>query len=281
MRRIRVTGTLARRRLRQGRHPDDHPAARRERRRRLRLRVCRRRHRAHVDGRADDDLQHVDRGRRPGRLRQPGRDHVRVHARASVRAGGRGVRAGARLVASMASDPDARYDDEVEIRAEELTPVVTWGVNPGQSVGVDGRVPSASRCRVPIARRSPMRSVTWGSTPGQPIAGMQRRRGVHRVVHQLAPVGSARGGAHRPGAPCGAARQGAGRAGLGVGQARRRARRAGRDVPRGRLRVARRRLLDVPGDEPRQARRRPGLRGVVQPQLQGAAGQPDRAARCS
>ena len=41
----------------------------------------------------------------------------------------------------MASDPDARYDDEVVIKAEELTPVVTWGVNPGQSVPVTGRVP--------------------------------------------------------------------------------------------------------------------------------------------
>ncbi|MBI2828927.1 MAG: 3-isopropylmalate dehydratase large subunit, partial [Acidobacteria bacterium] len=43
---------------------------------------------------------------------------------------------------SIASDPDARYDDEVVIGAEELTPVVTWGVNPGQSVSVDGRIPS-------------------------------------------------------------------------------------------------------------------------------------------
>src|ERR687891_1131806 len=45
---------------------------------------------------------------------------------------------------SIASDPDARYDDEVVIRGEELTPVVTWGVNPGQSVAVSGRVPSGS-----------------------------------------------------------------------------------------------------------------------------------------
>ena len=43
---------------------------------------------------------------------------------------------------SIASDPDARYDDTVVIRAEELAPVVTWGVNPGQSVAVDGRTPS-------------------------------------------------------------------------------------------------------------------------------------------
>ncbi|MBI2189407.1 MAG: 3-isopropylmalate dehydratase large subunit [Acidobacteria bacterium] len=45
---------------------------------------------------------------------------------------------------SIASDPDARYDDDVEIRGEELTPVVTWGVNPGQSVSVTGRVPVAN-----------------------------------------------------------------------------------------------------------------------------------------
>jgi 3-isopropylmalate/(R)-2-methylmalate dehydratase large subunit len=44
---------------------------------------------------------------------------------------------------SMASDPDAHYDDDVEIRGDELTPVVTWGVNPGQSVPVTGRVPAA------------------------------------------------------------------------------------------------------------------------------------------
>ncbi len=48
-----------------------------QRRRRLRLRVRRRHDRAHVDGRADDDLQHVDRGRRARRLRQPRRDDLR------------------------------------------------------------------------------------------------------------------------------------------------------------------------------------------------------------
>src|SRR5919205_458426 len=43
---------------------------------------------------------------------------------------------------SMASDADASYDDEVEIKAAELTPVVTWGVNPGQSIGVKETVPA-------------------------------------------------------------------------------------------------------------------------------------------
>ena len=45
---------------------------------------------------------------------------------------------------SMASDADARYDDDIEIRADELTPVVTWGVNPGQSVSIADRVPIAA-----------------------------------------------------------------------------------------------------------------------------------------
>jgi len=43
---------------------------------------------------------------------------------------------------SMASDADARYDDDVEVAANELAPMVTWGVNPGQSVRVDGTVPA-------------------------------------------------------------------------------------------------------------------------------------------
>ncbi len=45
---------------------------------------------------------------------------------------------------SMASDADAVYDDDVEIKADDLTPIVTWGVNPGQSVRIDARVPAPS-----------------------------------------------------------------------------------------------------------------------------------------
>jgi 3-isopropylmalate/(R)-2-methylmalate dehydratase large subunit len=43
---------------------------------------------------------------------------------------------------SIASDRDAVYDDEIVIRAEALAPVVTWGVNPGQSISIDERVPA-------------------------------------------------------------------------------------------------------------------------------------------
>jgi 3-isopropylmalate/(R)-2-methylmalate dehydratase large subunit len=69
---------------------------------------------------------------------------------------------------SIASDRDAVYDDEVEIRVAELTPVVTWGVNPGQSIGVTGRVPGAG------ADAQVSDALTYmGLTAGQPIAGMK------------------------------------------------------------------------------------------------------------
>src|SRR5688500_19039840 len=42
----------------------------------------------------------------------------------------------------MASDPDASYDDDVEIDASAIRPTVTWGINPGQSVYVDEPLPS-------------------------------------------------------------------------------------------------------------------------------------------
>ncbi|MDE2795925.1 MAG: 3-isopropylmalate dehydratase large subunit [Gemmatimonadota bacterium] len=42
---------------------------------------------------------------------------------------------------SMASDPGAVYDDVVEIDGRAIEPRVTWGINPGQSVGVSETVP--------------------------------------------------------------------------------------------------------------------------------------------
>jgi 3-isopropylmalate/(R)-2-methylmalate dehydratase large subunit len=71
---------------------------------------------------------------------------------------------------SMASDADAVYDDEVEIRAAELTPVVTWGVNPGQSIGIDGNVPLAAGTE----QQSIADALSYmGLRSGQPIAGLK------------------------------------------------------------------------------------------------------------
>jgi len=43
---------------------------------------------------------------------------------------------------SFASDADCYYDDLVEIDAADIQPTVTWGITPGQGVGINETIPS-------------------------------------------------------------------------------------------------------------------------------------------
>jgi 3-isopropylmalate/(R)-2-methylmalate dehydratase large subunit len=72
---------------------------------------------------------------------------------------------------SMASDPDASYDDEVTLDGGSIEPVVTWGINPGQSVGIGERVPSPGD--VPSGERASVTEALefMGLDGGAPIAG--------------------------------------------------------------------------------------------------------------
>ena len=71
---------------------------------------------------------------------------------------------------SLASDPDAAYDDVVEIDGAAIEPRVTWGINPGQSVGVSERIPDpASAADGPGAVREALDFM--GFTAGAPISG--------------------------------------------------------------------------------------------------------------
>jgi len=42
---------------------------------------------------------------------------------------------------SIASDADARYGDRVSLDGGAIAPMVTWGINPGQAIGVDEKMP--------------------------------------------------------------------------------------------------------------------------------------------
>jgi 3-isopropylmalate/(R)-2-methylmalate dehydratase large subunit len=73
--------------------------------------------------------------------------------------------------ASLASDPDAVYDDIVLIDAAEIEPTVTWGINPGQSVGISQTLPAAADVH-PDDRASVAEALDFMSfTGGMPIAG--------------------------------------------------------------------------------------------------------------
>jgi 3-isopropylmalate/(R)-2-methylmalate dehydratase large subunit len=72
---------------------------------------------------------------------------------------------------SIASDQDASYDDRAEFHGEDIEPTVTWGINPGQGVGVTERIPSPAALggaeRDAIAEALAFMDLR----PGAPIAG--------------------------------------------------------------------------------------------------------------
>ena len=72
---------------------------------------------------------------------------------------------------SMASDSKATYDDRVTLDAASIEPTVTWGINPGQSVGVASRLPRLTD--VPTNERGSVEEALdfMGWADGQPIAG--------------------------------------------------------------------------------------------------------------
>ncbi len=53
---------------------------------------------------------------------------------------------------ATASDPGCAYDDVVVIDAADIAPTVTWGINPGQAVFIDERVPHPDE--VPAGERA-------------------------------------------------------------------------------------------------------------------------------
>jgi len=71
---------------------------------------------------------------------------------------------------SLASDPGARFDRELVLRAEELAPFVTWGTNPAMVVPVTERVPDPAAGRSEAERRSWQRALEYMALePGKPI----------------------------------------------------------------------------------------------------------------
>ncbi|HLC60356.1 MAG TPA: 3-isopropylmalate dehydratase large subunit [Candidatus Nanoarchaeia archaeon] len=42
---------------------------------------------------------------------------------------------------SIASDNNAEYDDAVKLKADELEPMITWGINPGQAISISEKIP--------------------------------------------------------------------------------------------------------------------------------------------
>jgi 3-isopropylmalate/(R)-2-methylmalate dehydratase large subunit len=71
----------------------------------------------------------------------------------------------------MASPTNAAYDDRVELDGSALAPSVTWGINPGQNVAIDERLPLLD-AEAPENRPALEEAYAYMDlTPGEPIAG--------------------------------------------------------------------------------------------------------------
>ncbi len=71
----------------------------------------------------------------------------------------------------IASDRGTRYDDRVALDGVAMAPSVTWGINPGQNLGVDERLPRVDAAP-PEERPSLEEAYLYmGLRPGEPIAG--------------------------------------------------------------------------------------------------------------
>ena len=162
---------------------------------------------------------------------------------------------------TLATDDGATFDKEVFLDAAEIAPYVSWGTNPGQVIAVAASVPAPDDVRGPDrAQRRRAGPRVHGPGRRHPDQAGHRRHDLHRLctngriedLRAAAEVAKGRTVADGvrtlvvPGSH--AVKDQAEAEGLDQIFARRR------------VRLARAGLLDVPGDEPRQARPRRALR---------------------
>jgi 3-isopropylmalate/(R)-2-methylmalate dehydratase large subunit len=73
---------------------------------------------------------------------------------------------------SLPSDAGATYDKEVVLDANELTPMITYGTNPGMGMPINAPIPDPAGMRDPSARMALDKALTYMDLrPGAPLLG--------------------------------------------------------------------------------------------------------------
>ncbi|MFM9053361.1 MAG: 3-isopropylmalate dehydratase large subunit [Solirubrobacterales bacterium] len=77
----------------------------------------------------------------------------------------------------LVTDEGATFDDEVEIDASALSPMVTWGTTPGMVVQVTDSVPDPAVMESPVEREAAERALAYmGLSPGTPMTEIRPER---------------------------------------------------------------------------------------------------------
>ena len=73
---------------------------------------------------------------------------------------------------SFATDADAKFDDVVNIRAEDIAPTVTWGISPDQGFSIDSTIPDPAEAKTPAEQESIREALAYMKLkPGTPLKG--------------------------------------------------------------------------------------------------------------
>ena len=178
---------------------------------------------------------------------------------------------------TLFSDPDAVFDREIVLHAEQLPPLVTWGTSPEQVVSVAGRVPVPADIVDELKRTAAIRSLDYmGLKGGEKITDLTLDRifigsCTNGRIEDLRAVAQIVAGKH-----VNETSERHDRARLRPGEGASRGRRPRRHLQGRGLRVARAGLLHVPRHEPRQVGAGRALRVHFEPQFRRPSG-PSRA----
>lgn len=71
------------------------------------------------------------------------------------------------------TDTDARFDKEVEIIADDIEPMITYGTNPGLGISINGLIPNAESIKNVDERLNLLKAIDYmGLIQGNPLLGM-------------------------------------------------------------------------------------------------------------